>query len=195
MPGNQLQDERAAPTDFGRMRAAAHWLLAGAMMLMLAGGVLGLARLSDADPAKVDLLRGHMIGGMVTLGALIFYMIAAMATRRPAKLPSGNAALNVLAWLVHRALLLCALILVSSGIATVSMAGLADLAFGDGGGRIPDFVQAMTSFEVHRWTARALLALLILHVIGALFHQIVLRDGIFRRMTPWRGAAVRAPIE
>jgi superoxide oxidase len=42
--------------------------------------------------------------------------------------------------------------------------------------------------EVHEFGAKALLALIGLHAGAALFHHLVLRDGVLQRMLPWTSA-------
>jgi cytochrome b561 len=39
--------------------------------------------------------------------------------------------------------------------------------------------------ELHEFGAKALLALVGLHAGAALFHRMVLRDGVLQRMSPW----------
>jgi cytochrome b561 len=43
----------------------------------------------------------------------------------------------------------------------------------------------------HEFGAKALLALIVLHVAAALFHRLVLRDGVLHRMLPWRASLDR----
>jgi len=40
--------------------------------------------------------------------------------------------------------------------------------------------------QVHTWSGRLLLALVLVHVLAALRHQFVLKDGLLRRM--WGGS-------
>jgi cytochrome b561 len=39
--------------------------------------------------------------------------------------------------------------------------------------------------KAHEFGAKALLALIGLHASAALFHRLVLRDGVLQRMLPW----------
>jgi cytochrome b561 len=47
--------------------------------------------------------------------------------------------------------------------------------------------------EIHEFGAKALLALIGLHAGAALFHHLVLRDGVLQRMLPWTSA--RTPTQ
>jgi cytochrome b561 len=46
--------------------------------------------------------------------------------------------------------------------------------------------------EAHEWGANVLLALIGLHAGTALFHRLVLRDGVLQRMLPWTSQSMRA---
>ena len=47
--------------------------------------------------------------------------------------------------------------------------------------------------EAHELGANALLALIGTHAAAALFHRLVLRDGVLQRMLPWTSQPVRLP--
>jgi cytochrome b561 len=49
----------------------------------------------------------------------------------------------------------------------------------------PNPVTRILFAEVHEFGAKALLALVGLHAGAALFHRLVLRDGVLQRMSPW----------
>ena len=46
--------------------------------------------------------------------------------------------------------------------------------------------------EAHEFGAKALVALISLHAGAALFHGVVLRDGVLQRMLPWTSRRARA---
>jgi cytochrome b561 len=47
--------------------------------------------------------------------------------------------------------------------------------------------------EAHEYGANALLALIGLHAGAALFHRLILRDGVLHRMLPWGPPPVGLP--
>jgi cytochrome b561 len=58
--------------------------------------------------------------------------------------------------------------------------------------QLPDFVRPDEGLkdlleDVHETLAKALIALAVLHVVAALKHQFIDRDGLLMRMLPWRG--------
>ena len=170
---------------FPRVRALAHWLLALVVLLALASGLVGLANTSDADPAKVAMVRGHMLIGLGVAATLLFHLAATLLTSRPPHLPSGNKLLDPLAKWVHQLLRLSVLALVVSGIVTVAESGLVEVVFENSSERIPRIVAGLPSFAVHAFVARFLLVLVGLHLLGSIYHQFRLRDGAIGRMWPF----------
>ena len=57
-----------------------------------------------------------------------------------------------------------------------------------GSGVLPSDFKAYTPRTVHGLVAKLAMGLVALHVVAALYHQFVLRDGLLGRMRPGRGA-------
>lgn len=170
---------------FPRRRAFAHWLLALVVTVALLSGLVGLANTSDGDPAKVAMVRAHMLVGLLVAGTLAFQLLVAFRDDRPPHLPSGSRLLDLLARSVHQLLRLSILALVVTGVATVALSGLAEVVFNGTSDRIPEVVAGLPSFAVHAVVARVLLGLVALHLLGACYHQIVRKDGVIGRMWPF----------
>lgn len=168
-------------------RAVLHWLLAIVIVLMLANGLKGVAPLNDTDPTKLDVLRMHVRIGMATLTIFACYVLSVLFTRSPPNASSGSRVLDGLAKLAHVALRLGVLVMLASGIATVQTAGLAELLFAanTGNGNLPPNISSFPPAQVHAWTARFMLSLVALHIFGALYHQLLLRDSLLGRMAIW----------
>lgn len=71
--------------------------------------------------------------------------------------------------------------MVASGIGMIALSGAAPLIFGGESALLPDFWKYPPLLP-HAIGARLLLALLVLHVGAALYHQFVRRDGLLWRM-------------
>lgn len=165
------------------LQATLHWITAALVLFMLAMGTLSLKGLPN-DAAKVFALRGHMIAG-IAVGVL---MLARLALRlwlkQPAPASAGNPALDRLARGVHIAMYVAALGMAASGIALAVQAGLPDIVFGRSGAPLPEDFWSYAPRWAHLVAAKALMALIGLHVLGAGYHQFVRRDGLLRRMWP-----------
>jgi cytochrome b561 len=73
------------------------------------------------------------------------------------------------------------IVMIGSGIGMAVLAGLPAIVFG-GHGHLPARFDTLPLHSVHAMTARLLVAALVLHVGGALFHHFILRDGLLSRM-------------
>ncbi len=73
--------------------------------------------------------------------------------------------------------------MIASGIGIMVLSGAGSIIFGQGG-VLPDFWKFAPRVP-HGIGARLLFALLVLHVGAALYHHVVLRDGLLWRM--WFG--------
>jgi cytochrome b561 len=59
------------------------------------------------------------------------------------------------------------------------------IVFGDSGTALPPSFLIYPPRIAHGYIATALAALIALHIVAALYHQFILRDGVFRRI--WFG--------
>ena len=169
-----------------------HWLLALMIPVALAGGALVLVKIPNTDPMKVGALRQHMIGGILLLVLMLIRLAVRMWTAHPARAATGSSALDRIAWLSHRLLYVLVLAQAGSGLYLALQAGLPDIVFG-GRGALPADFWVFPVHSVHYMVSRLLIALIALHVIGALYHAFILRDGLLRRM--WFGKRVRTASE
>ncbi len=108
----------------------------------------------------------------------------------PPPLPTGIAPWEQrLAPLVHWCLLVLLLAMPLSGWLMSSAAGVTVVWFGFL--PLPDFVPRDQRLSealrtTHHALSRALMALLVLHIAAVVRHDVLRRDGIFRRMSPFR---------
>ena len=72
-----------------------------------------------------------------------------------------------------------------SGLALALAAHLPAALLGKAG--LPPSFAAVPAHALHVFVARVLAGFVALHVVGALYHQFILRDGLFGRMTPVLG--------
>lgn len=175
----------ATVTRYHWLLVALHWLAAIAIVVMLFLGSFVLEEIPNSDPAKIDALRGHMIGGMVVLALMLIRLVVRFSTAHPPKTSTGMAWADALAPWTHGALYLLAFVMVGSGFTTSLMAGLPAIVFGGSGDPLPPTFFAYWPRVVHGIAANLLIALIILHVVAAFYHQFARRDGLFSRM--WFG--------
>lgn len=163
-----------------------HWLTA-----VIVVGMIGVGWWMTGLPLgllKLKVYAWHKWIGLAVLTLTVLRLL--WRWRHPAPpLPDTVAAWeHRLAPLVHWALLALLLAMPISGWAMSSAGGVAVVWFGLL--PLPDFVPRDTAlFEVlrtlHRWLSWLLVTAVLLHWAAVVRHDIVRRDGIFRRMSPF----------
>jgi cytochrome b561 len=175
---------------FHPLLVALHWVLAFLIPAALALGALVMVRIPNSDPMKIEALRSHMIGGGLILLLMLIRLFVRSRTTHPAAASTGTTALDRLAWASHRMLYGAVLVMAGSGIVMALQAGLPAIVFG-GEGSLPADFWVFPVRTVHYVASRMLMGLIALHVAGALYHTLILRDGLLRRM--FFGRRVPAP--
>ncbi len=166
---------------------ALHWIIAVLAVAALALGALVMVRIPNTDPMKIEALRSHMTGGALILVLMLVRMFVRMRTAHPTAATTGNSALDRVAWLSHRLLYVLVLGQAGSGLFMALQAGLLDTVFLHRGALPADF-WVLPVRSVHYAISRLLVALIALHVSGALYHTLIRRDSLLRRM--WFGRRV-----
>ncbi|PZP42693.1 MAG: cytochrome B [Azospirillum brasilense] len=167
------------PNRYGVIAAMLHWLSAAAILAMIPLGFIA-AHAPDAAQATA-LLRIHLPLGLVILALTVARIIWWLVDIRPAP-PSGQTDWqHRLAGGSHVLLYVLILLLCGSGIGVVILSGAGPEIFSGRTGKLPDFM-TFPPMRVHAAGAFALIGLLILHFIAALYHQFWRRDRLFARM-------------
>jgi cytochrome b561 len=129
-----------------------------------------------------------MSAGMLVFALMAVRLIVRLSTALPADAATRHPALGRIALAVHYGFYLLVLGMAVSGLSTSILAGLNRSVFQGSGEPLPPSFAIYPTFAAHSYLAWLLLGLLVLHVIGALYHQFFLKDGLFRRM--WFGRRV-----
>jgi cytochrome b561 len=174
---------------YHKLLVTLHWLLAILIVAALALGFFGLVATPNADPSKIDLLLVHMEGGMLILALMVARFIVRVWTLRPEEARTGHPLLDRIAPVVHYGFYVVVLMMVGSGYTTAILAGLPAIVFGGSGEALPPSFAIYPSWVAHVYLALLLLGLIVLHVLAALYHHFVRKDGLFRRMLFARRAA------
>ena len=162
-----------------------HWLVA---LLILGSFVVGTYMVElDLSPWKLKVYSWHKWTG-VTIFLLVPLRLAWRVTHRPPGLPAAMPEWQRHAAAISHALLYLLMFAVPvSGWLMSSAAGFPVVYFGVF--QLPDLVaKDKELFElmksVHYVLNKALLVLVLLHVVAALKHHFVDRDEVLRRMAP-----------
>ncbi len=171
---------------YGWLSIALHWLAAIGVIALLATGF----RADFAGDAGDRAARAALMGWHIGLGATFALVLLARvfaSYAQPAPTPPQQApVLNFLSKATHQALLIAILIQVISGPLAVWSGGRAinvfDLfsipsPFAERNQGVHEFAELMHA--IGRWTIVAALGL---HILGALKHALIDRDGVMMRM-------------
>ena len=140
----------------------------------------------NADPAKLFMLAKHMAAGLVVLLLTLVRLGVRPRTRRPAPVLSGISLADRIVPHVHRVFDALLLAVTGSGIA-LALAGHLPAAVLGSRGALPATFATLPAHALHVFVARVLAGVVALHVVGAFYHQFILRDGLFGRMAPALG--------
>lgn len=164
---------------------ALHWLLA---FMIIGGLIMGgnvLSETPNNDPEKLFYLRIHMLMGIIILVLMITRLIVRTKSQKPPHADIGNTLLNKLGIYAHYGLYLLVFLMCASGIGISIMAGLPDIVFGGSGAPLPGSFDDLAPRAAHGILATVLAIVIASHVLAALYHQYVRKDGLFSRM--WFG--------
>jgi cytochrome b561 len=173
---------------------ALHWLMALMIPVALAAGGLVLANMPPDSPDKVAGLGGHMIFGTAIGVLLILRLVTRARSTHPPPAETGNAPLDRVGRWTHLGFYGLIAGMVLTGLATALGAGLVPIVYGGAAETLPPDLGTMPTRIAHGLIAAVLVALIALHVVVALYHHFMLKDGLLRRMwfgTRSAGAASR----
>lgn len=165
---------------YGAVAITIHWL---AVALIVALLISGFRVSGAADPvAKAAFLRFHAVMGIailaLTLGRIAWWLFA---DRKPLPVAGQPRLLHRLASSVHVLFYVVIIGLSASGIGMMVLSGAGPIVFGGASGTLPDFWNYLPRVP-HGIGVRVLIALLVLHVVGALYHHFIRGDRLLARM-------------
>ena len=156
------------PARYSAIQIALHWgVFALVIVQLLTGGMMSeyfraLMRAEDGRPIMGNAVW-HFVGGALVLGLGLIRLIVRMMRGVPPDSPASPSWDRTLAHLTHYALYAAFFALPLTGLAAY-------------------LIPSRDFGEVHETLATVLLVLIGLHLLGALYHQLLLKDRLIRRM-------------
>lgn len=170
------------PTRYNTVSIILHWLIAAMLVVALLMGSLVLAETPNSDPAKLGALKGHLIFGAVLTLLMVVRLVVKIRSTNPPHLAGKNPLQDKIAVSVQHLFYLLVILMGMSGMATAVMADLPAILFGGTGAPLPANFDNLLPRTVHGLIAALLMVLVVLHIAGALYHQLILKDNIMARM-------------
>lgn len=168
-------------TKYSRRMAMMHWLI---LILVIVAWFLGEAA-HDAREEKVATLLGYIVhasvGGTILLLTL-FQLFFRQRDGRPAML-ADKPLYQFVAKAIHYLLYAVLLLLPLSGLLQIVMSDLGTALWTGNVAMLPKKFEGVWAHEVHEILVSVLLALTALHILGAVKHQFIMKDGLLSRMS------------
>ncbi|MBV6658099.1 MAG: cytochrome b/b6 domain-containing protein [Devosiaceae bacterium] len=161
---------------------ALHWTLAALITVNLLMGFFRLNEIDNADPAKIDALRTHMIIGGLILVLMIVRTITRIRSTKPPEPDSGSALLNRIARPIHYVIYAVIFGAAFSGMALSAMAGLPPIIFGGSGDPLPESFDIYAPMLAHWLFGIVLAALIAVHLAAVIYHEAIRRTDLLARM-------------
>jgi cytochrome b561 len=182
-PSDRSGGAPAADVRWSSVQQLLHWIVAALVLFQL---VVGLFFLEFKDDQPPPLLPLHASVG-VTIGILTLALLASRLMKGRPPLPDDiSPGLNRLARATHAVLYALLLAQFVVGYLLEDTFGTRVHLFGL---PLPVFIGETKGLPnlfgtIHRWIGYGLVAVVGLHLAGALAHEFRFRDNVLRRMTP-----------
>jgi cytochrome b561 len=168
---------KSTATRYGSVAITIHWVSAAAIVALLASGTIMAGAVGEA---KRSILPVHAtICTLVLILTLLRIVWWVWGDTRPKPVANQPRVQELAARIVHALLYAGIIVLGLSGIATLALSGAVPALLS--GAPLPDFSGLLPRLT-HGLVGKAMIALLVLHVGAALFHQFIRRDHILSRM-------------
>jgi len=166
----------AVPVRFSTVTITLHWMI---VLVVLSETLIGVGILHfwPNTAVKIEPLTAHLILGFALLALVTAQIVVRFVSKRPQPASSGSRFLDLVAKLTHALLYLLTLLVAASGVLVAVRSHTLGLLVGQP-------VSTPMEFEpfVHA-AIFALFGMLVgLHVLGAFYHQFVLKDRLWSRM-------------
>ena len=162
-----------------------HWLIA-ICVLTTAPVAIAMSRVADG-PTKDTLFNFHKSLGVLILILMVLRLLNRLVRGAPIADPKIEAWQKALSAAVHTSIYVLLFAMPIVGYIANSAYGAPTPFFGLF--NLPPIVgkdEALATqlFTIHRWTGWLLIALVLMHVSAALYHQFIRRDSVLKRMLP-----------
>lgn len=178
----------AAGDRYDPVAAALHWAIGAALLAQVVFGFLLDDLAPRGTPSRAAVINLHKSFGIVLGLAIVLRLAWRLAHRPPPWPPAMPAWQRRAARIGHAALYACMVVLPASGYVASNFSRHGVKFFGrpfaPWGPDLPGVYEVLNG--VHVATAWLFAALVAGHVLAALRHAWIQRDGMFGRIWPWR---------
>ncbi len=169
-------------TQYSKRMVIVHWL---SLALLIAAWLLG-ENLDEARHEGGASLAGYLAHALVG-GAILLLTVARLSFRRKDGVPApmGNTPADKLATLIQSGLYLVMLLLTISGMVIMVTSDVGKALLTGDATLLPANFHGVFAHEMHEVLVTVLIAAVAVHLLGALKHKFIMKDGLMDRM--WLG--------
>jgi len=165
---------------YSKRMVIVHWLI---LLLVVAAWFLGEAA-HDARHDGVATLSGYMIHAMVGASVLLLTLVRLFFRSKDGTPPPvGNTPMDKVAKGIHYLLYLLLVLLPLSGSMQVLTSDVSKALLAGDASLLPHKFDGVPAHEVHEVLVTVLIVLVVVHVLGAVKHQFIMKDGLMERMS------------
>lgn len=167
-------------TQYSKRMVIVHWLT---LALLVAAWFLG----EELDEARHELgatIAGYIVHALVG-GAVLLFTLARLYFRSKDGIPPpvGQSLMDKVAKGVHHGLYAAMVLLPVSGMMIVVNSDVGKALMSGDATLLPKKFTGVAAHEVHEVLVTVLIVLAAVHVLGALKHQFIAKDGLMERMS------------
>lgn len=167
-------------TQYSKRMVIVHWLTLALLVLAL---VLGGA-VNEARHAGVATVAGYMVHALAGAAVLLLTVARLLFRKKDGVPPAlGDTPMDKVAKAIHHLLYLVLILLPVSGMVQVVTSDIGKALLAGDASQLPVKFQGVIAHNVHEMLVVVLIVLVVVHVLGALKHQFILKDGLMDRMS------------
>lgn len=157
-------------SSYSHLQILLHWVIAALIIFQFIGHeaiheIVDLYGITASSAESIPLMaRAHVLVGILTGALMVLRIILRFTQGAPALPKEETPTMKLIAHATHLTLYLALILMPLSGI-------------------VGWFGQVETALEAHEALKVVLLAFVALHIVGALYHQFVLKNNLVKRMT------------
>ena len=167
-------------TKYGLLSKLFHWLTAAGLIVQIPLGFY-LVDL-DFDQSRVDIENYHILFGLIIFYAILIRLIFKVLTPIPDFKGSAFLGQKFIARLNHLLLYLALLTVTTSGILKKLFNGESLIIFFKKINLTYNYELSEQFYSIHILANYALIGLITLHILAALFHKFFLKENILKRI-------------
>lgn len=167
-------------TQYSNRMVIVHWLT---LALVVAAWLLG-DMVHDARKEEGATLLGYAVHGLVG-GTVLLFTLARLYFRSKDGTPPpvGQSSMDSVAKGIHYALYAVLVLLPVSGVMQVATSDVSKALMAGDAALLPQKFTGVPAHEVHEMLVTVLIVLVVVHVLGAIKHQLIDKDNLMERMS------------